>query len=74
MKLIGLLLSPIAFSIGFLAPLLAQVMLAMNTELSMPIAYGTGLAISISFGIVAQSRGSWLWVKDHELGNESDHE
>ena len=70
MKLIELFLSPIAFSIGFLAPLLAQVMLAMNTELSTPVAYGTGLAISISFGIVAQSRGSWLWVKDQE----SDHE
>ena len=70
MKLIELLLSPIAFSIGFLAPLLAQVMLAMNTQLSTPVAYGTGLAISISFGIVAQSRGSWLWVKDQE----SDHE
>ena len=66
MKLIELLLSPIAFSIGFLAPLLAQVLLAINTELSTPIAYGTGLAISISLGIVAQSRGSWLWVKDHE--------
>ncbi|MFP6802502.1 MAG: hypothetical protein VCA12_05100 [Pseudomonadales bacterium] len=70
MKLIELFLSPIAFSIGFLAPLLAQVMLAMNTQLSTPVAYGTGLAISISFGIVAQSRGSWLWVKDQE----SDHE
>ena len=70
MKLIELFLSPIAFSIGFLAPLLAQGMLAMNTELSTPVAYGAGLAISISFGIVAQSRGSWLWVKDHE----SDHE
>ena len=70
MKLIELFLSPIAFSIGFLAPLLAQVMLAMNTQLSTPVAYGTGLAISISFGMVAQSRGSWLWVKDQE----SDHE
>ena len=66
MKLIELFLSPIAFSIGFLAPLLAQVMLAMDTELSTPVAYGTALAISISFGIVAQSRGSWLCVKDHE--------
>ena len=66
MKLIELFLSPIAFSIGFLAPLLAQGMLAMNSELSTPVAYGAGLAISISFGIVAQSRGSWLWVKDHE--------
>jgi hypothetical protein len=66
MKLIELFLSPIAFSIGFLAPLIAQVLLSINTELSTPVAYGTGLAISISLGIVAQSRGSWLWVKDHE--------
>ena len=66
MKLIELLLSPIAFSIGFLAPLLAQILLAINTELGTPVAYGTGLAISISFGIVAQTRGSWLWIKKHE--------
>jgi hypothetical protein len=66
MKLIELLLSPIAFSIGFLAPLLAQILLAINTELGTPVAYGTGLAISISFGIVAQTRGSWLWIKEHE--------
>lgn len=66
MKFIELLLSPIAFSIGFLAPLLAQILLAINTELGTSVAYGTGLAISISFGIVAQSRGSWLWVKEHE--------
>ena len=66
MKLIELFLSPIAFSIGFLAPLLAQVLLATNEQLSTPIAYGTGLAISISLGIVAQRRGSWVWVKDHE--------
>ena len=66
MKLIELLLSPIAFSIGFLAPLLAQVLLVINTELNTPVAYGAGLAISISLGIVAQSRGSWLWIKEHE--------
>ena len=66
MKLIELLLSPIAFSIGFLAPLLAQVLLVINTELNTPVAYGAGLAISISFGIVAQTRGSWLWIKEHE--------
>ena len=66
MKLIGLFLSPIAFSIGFLTPLLAQVILATSTELSTLIAYGIGFAVSISFGIVAQLRGSWIWVKDHE--------
>ena len=66
MKLIKLLLSPIVFSIGFLTPLLAQLILATRTELSTPVAYGTALAISIAFGIIAQHRGSWLWVKDHE--------
>ena len=66
MKLIGLFLSPIVFSIGFLTPLLAQVILAVNTELSALIAYGVGFAVSVSFGIMAQVRGSWIWVRDHE--------
>ena len=66
MKLIGLFLSPIAFSIGFLTPLLAQLILATSTEFSTLTAYGIGFAVSISFGIVAQLRGSWIWVKDHE--------
>lgn len=66
MKLIGLFLSPIAFSIGFLTPLLAQLILATGTEISTLNAYGIGFAISVSFGIMAQLRGSWIWVKSDE--------
>ena len=66
MKLIGLFLSPIVFSIGFLTPLLAQVILATSTEISSLTAYGIGFAVSVSFGLMAQFRGSWIWVKDHE--------
>lgn len=66
MKLIGLFLSPIAFSIGFLTPLTAQVILAMSADFGTTMAYGIGFAISIPFGIMAQLRGSWIWVKDHE--------
>jgi len=62
-KLITWFLSPIAFAIGFLTPLIAQVCLAMGWITSTPTAYGIGFVIAISFGLMAQLRGSWLWLK-----------
>ncbi len=62
-KLITLFFSPVVFAIGFLTPLIAQVCLAMGWISSAPTAYGVGFAIAISFGLVAQFRGSWLWLK-----------
>lgn len=62
-KLITWFLSPIAFAIGFLTPLIAQVSMAMGWITSTSTAYSVGFVIAISFGLMAQFRGSWLWLK-----------
>ncbi len=62
-KVISIFLSPLAFAIGFLTPLIAQVLLAMGWTSDTTVAYGIGFVIAISFGTVAQLRGSWLWLK-----------
>ena len=63
MKVLEIIFSPIVFSIGFLAPLIAQVLLASNMVGGQTLAYGIGLGIGIAVGIIAQVRGSWIWVK-----------
>jgi hypothetical protein len=63
MKLLEIIFSPIVFSIGFLSPLMAQFLLASNMVGEQTLAYGIGLGIGISVGIIAQARGSWIWVK-----------
>jgi len=47
--LIKVLLSPIAFAIGFLLPFLAQTIVSA--------------AVAMAFGLMAQLRGSWIWIK-----------
>ena len=63
MKLLDYFFSPIMFSIGFLTPLIGQVLLVFDIVQGQPIAYGIGLTLSIVFGLVAQFRGSWLWIR-----------
>lgn len=62
-KLISAFLSPMTFAIGFLTPLIAQVYLAMGWIDHVPAAYGTGFVIAIGFGLMAQFKGSWIWLK-----------
>ena len=55
--------SPVAFAIGFLWPLVAQVLIATGT---LPATWTTWLIaalIVIPFTASAQLRGSWLWIK-----------
>lgn len=61
-KLIGYLFSPLAFAIGFLSPLIAQTLDALQYSVGINNLY-IGLAIGISLGLMAQIRGSWVWVK-----------
>ena len=63
MKLLEYFFSPIMFSIGFLTPLIGQVLLAFNIVSEQPLAYGIGFTVSMVFGLVAQFRGSWLWIR-----------
>jgi hypothetical protein len=61
-KFIAYLFSPLAFAIGFLSPLIAQILSAVNDFAGINNLY-IGLIIGISLGVMAQVRGSWIWVK-----------
>lgn len=63
-QLIGILFSPLVFGFGFLAPLLSQILAAspMNMPFGMPNIV-IGLVIGGAWGLLAQLRGSWFWVK-----------
>ena len=61
--IIGALLSPMAFAIGFLWPLTTQVLAATN---ALPPGWNTmavSAVIALAFGLLAQFRGSWIWIK-----------
>ena len=61
MNILRLLLSPVAFAIGFLAPLFAQVMTALSLGIEGIPNIAIGLAVAVVLGITAQIRGGWLW-------------
>lgn len=63
MKLLEYILSPIVFGIGFLSPLIAQVLLATNMVSEQTLAYGFGLGVGVVLGLIAQFRGSWIWAR-----------
>ena len=61
MIILKFLLSPLAFALGFLTPLIAQVLDALALDI-----YGVpnliiGLSIAMVLGFSAQVRGGWLW-------------
>lgn len=61
--LIKLLFAPLTFALLFLAPLFAQVLDAL--ALSLPVASNLTIAFIVAgaWGLVAQLRGSWIWLK-----------
>jgi hypothetical protein len=63
MKLIQVFFSPIGFAIGFLAPLVAQGLLYFDIAENWKIAYSVGILVALFFGLMAQTRGSWIWLK-----------
>lgn len=63
MKLIGFLFSPIVFGLGFLAPLIAQTLTASGLVIAGMDNIYIGLIIGGLLGLIAQFRGSWVWVK-----------
>jgi len=61
--LLGFLFSPLLFGLCFLAPLIAQ---SLNTLEFSFASYGNivlGVLIGGAWGLMAQLRGSWIWVK-----------
>ena len=60
---IGILLSPIAFAIGFLWPLITQSAIALDIVAAGTDALILGAVVAIPLGLLAQFRGSWVWIK-----------
>lgn len=58
-----LLLSPMAFAIGFLWPFFTQSLVALGYVEAGINGLLAGAVIAIAFGLVAQFRGSWIWIR-----------
>ena len=63
MQAIRVLFMPVTWAIGFLLPLFAQSILAMNLTESIATAYLAGALVALPWGVMAQIRRSWIWVK-----------
>ena len=61
--LIKALLSQMAFAVGFLMPFLAQTMIALGFMSNGWQVYAVSALLAMTFGLMAQLRGSWIWVK-----------
>lgn len=61
-KLIGFVFSPVVFGLGFLAPLVAQTLTRLDVSMGIENLY-VGLFVGLALGLMAQFRGSWIWVK-----------
>ena len=62
-QFIKVLLSPSTFAVGFLWPLVTQTLVALGY---LPFGWQAvviGAVIAIPFGVMAQTRGSWIWIK-----------
>ncbi|MCR9261077.1 MAG: hypothetical protein NXH95_15235 [Pseudomonadaceae bacterium] len=62
-QVIKFLFSPLAFAVGFLWPLFSQILLASQTVESNGLAISIGAVVAIGWGLMAQVRGSWIWIK-----------
>ena len=63
MKLLGLLFSPLVFGIAFLAPLIAQSLVALGVATADINPLWVGIIVGGGLGLAAQIRGSWFWIK-----------
>ena len=63
MLAIKILFMPITWAVGFLLPLFAQSILALDLTESLAAAYLAGALVAVPWGVMAQLRGSWIWVK-----------
>ena len=63
MKAIKFLFSPPVFGLGFMGPLIAELIVLAELNLPSGVPLIAGLIIGGSLGLMAQARGSWVWVK-----------
>jgi len=61
--LIKLFLSPMVFAIGFLWPLGTQLLLASGLMTTGWHTWAASAFVVLPFALMAQLRGSWVWVK-----------
>lgn len=62
-KFFKLLLSPMAFAMGFLWPLITQSLVALGYfEFGWQV-FTIGAVIAFGFGSMATIKGSWIWIK-----------
>ena len=57
------LLSPMAFGVGFIWPLTTQSVIALHWLPAGSAAILAGAIVGFVVGLMAQFRGSWIWVK-----------
>ena len=57
------LLSHWAWAMGFLWPLATQTLIAAELMASGPTAWAAGAVIALALALVAQFKGSWVWIK-----------
>ncbi|MGB1189723.1 MAG: hypothetical protein ACPHAN_12000 [Pseudomonadales bacterium] len=63
MKAIKFLFSPFIFGLAFMGPLIAELIVLADLGLSSGTPLIVGLIIGGGLGLIAQARGSWIWVK-----------
>ena len=61
--IIGILFSPMAFAPGFLWPLATQLTISLQLAAPGSSAIIVGAVVAGTLGLLAQFRGSWLWIK-----------
>ena len=61
--IVSVLFSPMTFALGFLWPLFTQLIVPLQLVSSGWPANLTGAVIATSLGLLAQLRGSWVWIK-----------
>ena len=61
--LMKIFFSPAAFGVGFLWPLVTQVMVASGVMATGWQTWVMSALIVLPFALMAQFRGSWIWIK-----------
>ncbi len=62
MNFIRYFFAPLVFGFGFIAPLVAQIISALGITGGVS-SLVIGLIVGGLWGLIAQLRGSWVWVK-----------
>lgn len=62
-RLVKVLFAPITFAIGFLVPLVAQVLSRLGWFDATLTPWLVAAVLVLPMGLSAQLRGSWLWIR-----------